>query len=102
MQAAAENEVFMNIPQVQGIAKTLSQITETLRSVSKALEMLINVLKSTAFIGMVGGLAEAHFLEIMKRQIDQMADKTEELSKDVSAAVEAYERGDQQGSTKFY
>jgi uncharacterized protein YukE len=99
---ATEQEVYMNIPEVQGISKTFAQISQTLTGVSKALEMLINVLKGTAFIGMVGGLAEAHFLEIMKKQIDQMAQKTEEISKDVAAAVEAYQRGDAQGATKFY
>jgi len=100
--AAAQNEVYMNIPEVEGISKSFAQISETLKGVSTALGVLINILKSTAFIGMVGGLAEAHFLEIMKRQIDQMAQKADEMSKDVQAAVEAYERGDQQGATKFY
>jgi len=99
---ATQNEVYMNIPEVQGIAKTFANVSETLRGISTALQTLIMILKSTAFIGMVGGLAEAHFLEIMKRQIDQMADKTEEMSKDVTAAVEAYERGDAQGATKFH
>jgi len=99
----AQNDlVYMNIPQVQGIAQTFTQINETLRAVSTALGVLIDILKATAFIGLVATLAEAHFLEIMKRQIDQMADKAEELSKDVTAAVEAYERGDATGATKFH
>jgi hypothetical protein len=102
MAAAADSEVYMNIPEVQGIASTFNQVSETLKGVSTALGVLIDILKATAFVGMVGGLAEAHFLEIMKRQIDQMAQKTEEISKDVSAAVEAYERGDAQGATKFH
>jgi hypothetical protein len=92
----------MNIPEVQGIAQTFATICEVLKGVSKALEVLINILYSTAFIGLVGGLAQAHFLEIMKRQLDQMAEKADELSKDVTAAVEAYSRGDAQGATKFH
>ncbi|HZT07046.1 MAG TPA: DUF6507 family protein [Chloroflexota bacterium] len=99
---ATENEVYMNIPEVQQIAKTFAQISETLKAVSTALGVLINILKSTAFIGMVGGLAEAQFLEVIKKQIDQMAAKCDEMSKDVQAAVEAYERGDAQGATKFH
>lgn len=98
----ARQEVYMNIPEVQNIAKTFARITDVLKGVSQALQVLIDTLKATAFIGLVGGLAEAHFLEIMKRQLDQMAQKTDELSKDVSAAVEAYERGDEQGATRFY
>ena len=98
----SQNEVYMNIPEVQGIAKTFATISEVLNGVVVALDVLINILRATAFVGMVGGLAQAHFMEIMKRQLDQMADKCEEISKDVSAAVEAYQRGDQQGATKFF
>jgi hypothetical protein len=92
----------MNIPEVQNISKTFARITDVLKGVSQALQVLIDTLKATAFIGLVGGLAEAHFLEIMKKQLDQMAQKTDELSKDVAAAVQAYERGDEQGATRFY
>ncbi|HEY3061498.1 MAG TPA: type VII secretion target [Chloroflexota bacterium] len=98
----ARQEVYMNIPEVQNISKTFARITDVLRGVSQALQVLIDTLKATAFIGLVGGLAEAHFLEIMKKQLDQMAQKTDELSKDVAAAVQAYERGDEQGATRFY
>jgi len=98
----AQNEVYMNIPDVEGIAKTFGTISEVLKGVVVALDVLINILRATAFVGMVGGLAQAHFMEIMKRQLDQMAEKCEEISSDVSAAVEAYQRGDQQGATKFF
>jgi division protein CdvB (Snf7/Vps24/ESCRT-III family) len=98
----AQNTVYMNIPDVQNIAKTFATLNQILNAVSQALQVLIDTLKATAFIGLVGGLAEAHFLEIMKKQLDQMAAKFDELSKDVKAAVDAYERGDEQGATKFY
>jgi hypothetical protein len=92
----------MNIPEVQNISKTFATLNQVLNGVSQALTVLIDTLKATAFIGLVGGLAEAHFLEIMKKQLDQMAAKCDELSKDVKAAVDAYERGDEQGATRFY
>lgn len=98
----AQNEVYMNIPEVEDIAKTFATVSDVLKGVATAIGVLINILYSTAFIGLVGGLAQAHFLEIMKRQLDQMADKAEEISQDVSAAVQAYERGDAAGATKFY
>ncbi|HLZ30975.1 MAG TPA: type VII secretion target [Chloroflexota bacterium] len=97
-----QNTVYMNIPEVQNISKTFATLNQVLNGVSQALGVLIDTLKATAFIGMVGGLAEAHFLEIMKKQLDQMAAKFDELSKDVKAAVDAYERGDEQGATKFH
>jgi uncharacterized membrane protein YgaE (UPF0421/DUF939 family) len=98
----AQDEVYMDIPAVEGIARTFGQVSEVLKGVVTALDVLINILYSTAFVGAVGGMVVAHFMEIMKRQLDQMAEKTEEISGDVSAAVEAYQRGDQTGATKFY
>jgi hypothetical protein len=98
----AQAEVYMRIPDVQGIAKTLGTVSEVLKGVATALGVLINILKSTAFVGLVGGLVEAHFLEVMKKQLEQMAAKCEQMGKDVTAAVEAYARGDQQGATKFH
>lgn len=94
--------VFMDIPAVKGISKNLGTISDVLKGVSKALEAISNALKATAFIGLVGGLAVVQFIEVIKPQIDEMVEKTAELSKDVSASVAAYERGDTQGATKFY
>lgn len=100
--AATDSEVYMDVPAVQDIAKTFQQVTEVLKGIITALDVLINVLNTTAFMGAVGGAAVAHFMEVMKRQLEQVADQTEELSKDVSQAVEAYQRGDAQGATKFF
>jgi hypothetical protein len=92
----------MDIPAVEGIARTFQAVSETLKGVVTSLDVLINILNATAFVGAVGGAVLAQFMEIIKRQLDNMADKTEEVSKDVTAAVEAYQRGDEQGATKFY
>jgi hypothetical protein len=66
------------------------------------LEGLIKILEVTAFIGLVGGLALKHFLEIIKPQIERLAEKCEELMGDLNASVDAYERGDALGATRFY
>jgi hypothetical protein len=44
----AGQEVFMDIPAVQNIAKNFSTISEVLNAVNKALEALSTVLKTTA------------------------------------------------------
>jgi len=100
--ASSNDQVFMNIPEVRKIAKEFGQISNTLKQVCKTLEALCNVLKATAFVGMVGGLAVAHFIEMVKPYIQQIADKCAELMKDVNASVDAYERGDAQGATRFF
>jgi hypothetical protein len=98
----SQQGVYMDIPAVRGISKNFSTISDVLKAVSKTLEAISNALKATAFIGLVGGYAVVQFIEVIKPQIDEMVQKTAELSKDLSASVTAYERGDQQGATKFY
>ena len=96
------DQVYMNIPEVTGMADTLQKVSETLSAVLKMLDMLLNMLKSTAFIGKVGGAAVIAFIEWIKPMIDEAVRKTAELSSDVRASVTAFQNGDQEGATKFY
>jgi len=73
-----------------------------LKTVAKTLEALANILKSTAFVGLVGGFAVLHVIEVIKPYIKKMADQSAELKKDVMDSVLAFERGDAQGATRFY
>lgn len=96
------NEVYMDVPAVRDMAKAFGTISEVLQTVVKVLEALIMTLKTTAFIGLVGGAAVAHFLEMIKPHIEDLAEKCAELNKDLDASVDAYERGDALGATRFY
>jgi len=98
----SDSQIYMNIPEVKGIAKNLSTVSDVLTNVARVLDVLITTLKTTAFIGLVGGYAVAQFLEMLKPQIEKMAEKSAELSKDVDASVTAYENGDAEGATRFY
>lgn len=95
-------EVYMDVPEVRNIAKKFSEISEVLNAVAKVLEGLLMVLKATAFIGLVGGYILIHFIEMVKPKIEEMARKCAELNRDVTASVDAYERGDALGATRFY
>ena len=94
--------VSMEVPAVRRMAKSFNAISTVLKQVSRVLQTLMNTLKATAFVGMVGGLAIVSYIEQIKPQIDQVAKKCAELSKDLAASVDAYERGDTQGATRFY
>jgi len=96
------DQVYMDVPAVRQIAKSFGQIGEVLENVARVLEALVNILRGTAFIGMVGGLAVAQFIDSIKPYIQQMSEKCHELNKDLDASVSAFERGDQLGATKFY
>lgn len=96
------DEVYMDVPAVRDMAKNFGTIGEVLNTVAKVLEALVLILKTTAFIGLVGGYAVAQFIDSIKPHIEQMAEKCEELSKDLGASVDAFERGDALGATRFY
>lgn len=96
------DKVYMNVPAVRQIAKNFKQIGDTLENVVRVMEALVNILRGTAFVGMVGGLALAQFIESIKPQIQQMGRKCQELFSDLNRSVDAYERGDALGATRFY
>jgi hypothetical protein len=96
------DEVYMDIPAVRQMAQRFGQIGEVLQAVNAALEALLTILKTTAFIGLVGGFALIQFIQMIKPHIKRIADKCQELNKDLVASVGAYERGDQRGATRFY
>ncbi len=95
-------EVYMDIPAVRGMAKSFDNISDVLHGVAKVLETLANILKATAFIGLVGGAALLLIIEHVRPHVEEVADKCEELSGDLSASVDAFERGDELGATRFY
>lgn len=95
-------EVYMDVPAVRDMAKAFGTISEVLQTVVKVLEALIMTLKTTAFIGLVGGTAVAHFLEMIKPHIEELGEKCAEFNTDLDASVDAYERGDALGATRFY
>jgi hypothetical protein len=96
------DEVYMDIPAVRDMAKGFGNIGDVLDAVAKVLEGLLMVLKATAFIGLVGGYALIHFIEMVKPHIEEMAEKCQELMGDLNKSVDAYERGDALGATRFY
>lgn len=100
--AASDTQVYMRVPAVRNMAKNFSNISNVLMNVAKVLEVLTTLLKTTAFIGLVGGYAVAQFIDQIRPQIKTMADKCAEMNQDLLAAVAAFERGDQEGATRFH
>lgn len=96
------DEVYMNIPAVRGIARQFSDFSNTLTNVSRAIAAIADALRASAFLGMVGNAALASYVDSFRPGIDRMANKCDELSRDLDASVTAYENGDEQGSTLFF
>ena len=98
----SQQGVYMEPDAVRGMGKKFNAISNFLNTVAKTLESLVMVLKATAFIGFVGTFAASRYIETFKPQIEQLAEKCEEISLDLAAAADAYERGDELGSTRFH
>lgn len=94
--------VYMDVPAVRDFAKRFQQISETLTRVVNMLNTLSNILKTTAFIGIVGGAAVAQFIDTIKPYIEQVSEKCSELSADLDVSVDAFERGDELGAARFH
>lgn len=96
------NEVFMDVPAVQNMGKRFDDVGDTLANVGHGLEVCMTILKTTAFVGLVGGVALERFLEWLKPIIDELEKNSHELAKDLRDAAQAYQNGDELGSTRFH
>jgi len=94
-------EVYMDVPQVQKMAESFGNFGEVLEAVSKVLEVTITVLRVTAFVGLVGGIAVERWLSQVKPRVDTMAKKMHELKGDLQGAINHYQTGDESGSARF-
>jgi hypothetical protein len=97
-----EDGVYMNVPAVRAVAKRAQEVSETLARVVSVLNSLSNLLRTTAFIGLVGGAAVAQFIDLIKPHLERVSNDCAELSKDLDASVDAYERGDALGAARFH
>lgn len=95
-------EVYMDVAAVENMSKQFGTIGNVLKGVSNALEVAMNILKGTAFIGLVGGIAVERYIASLKPIIDDLSKKSIEIGGDLAASARAYQNGDAQGSTRFY
>ena len=94
MGMSSGSDIYMVVPDVRDISKKFQDVSEFLQNVVKVLDTLIKVLQTAAAIGLIAAGALAQFLEGIKPQIEQVAEKCAEISKDVEDAAKAYETGD--------
>ena len=94
-------EVFMDIPRVEALARAFRTFHNVLNVVARVMKATIMALKATAFLGLIGNLALANYLERIEPKVKRMSEKMDELSNDVTGAIKAYRDGDLSGSQRF-
>jgi|JI102314DRNA_FD_contig_31_419188_length_1077_multi_2_in_0_out_0_1 ABC-type uncharacterized transport system permease subunit len=91
------NERHMEPAKVRAIGQTLETISGILKAVSTVLEVQMTILKTTAFIGLVGGLVVERYLAMIKPKIDNLAKMTAELSQDAILSAADWEKAQRSG-----
>lgn len=81
---------YMDTDRVSQMAKGFETAGTVLKKVSQVLEVQMRILDTTAFIGAVGGAAVSRYLDVLKPQIDQLAQKCDEVSADLNRSVNAW------------
>jgi hypothetical protein len=91
------NERHMEPAKVRAMGQALETMSGILKVVSTVLEVQMTILKTTAFIGLVGGLVVERYLAMIKPKIDNLAKMTAELSQDALLSAADWEKAQRSG-----
>lgn len=93
--------VFMDIPQVQQMAKSFQTFGQVLDGIAKAMEAISAALKASAWLSLGATYAAALYIDRIQPNVKKAGDKMRELSSDIDSAIRAYRDGDFSGSRRF-
>lgn len=88
---------YMDPVRVRKIAQGIETASGVLKAVATVLEVQLTILRTTAFIGAVGGLAIERYVARIKPQIETLARKFDELSQEMENSVRLWEAAQQDG-----
>ena len=97
----ATEEVFMDIPQVQSLAKSFSSFGDVLDAADKALSALSIALHVSAWFSFGATEAAAQYVDRIEPGVKNAANKMRELNGDILSAINSYQNGDNSGSKRF-
>lgn len=94
-------EVYMDIPVVEGYAKTFAGMSQIIKDCSKTIEGIMAQVRDADFLGYVGDNIYNQWSTQMKPELDKLAAKLEEVSVDITGAIQSYRDGDASGSQHY-
>jgi Proteins of 100 residues with WXG len=97
----ATDEVFMDIPQVETMAKNFNSFGDVLDAVAKAMSALSMSLKAAAWLSFGATAAAAAYIDRIEPNVKKASAKMKELSQDIVSAIRSYRDGDNSGSRRF-
>ena len=93
--------VQMDYAVVTDVSKGFSTSEQVLTTVGRVLEVLIGILRATAFFSAGTSLALANYLDVIKGKVNNLAKVCKEFAGDLSRAVDDHKKGDIQGKRYF-
>lgn len=97
----ASQVVEMEYAPILAVSKGFQTTAQTLKTIGKALEIAIQILRAQAFASMGTSLAMAQYLEVIKQKVEKLGKLCTEFSNDLKRAVTDHKRGDYKGGTYF-
>ena len=97
----ANDEVFMDIPQVETMAKSFNTFGEVLDGVAKTMQALSISLKAAAWLSFGATAAAAAYIDRIQPNVQKASNKMKELNGDITSAIRSYRDGDNSGSRRF-
>ncbi len=94
-------EVYMEVPAVEDVQKKFQGIADTTQTISNILRIAAEILRATAFFGMVGNMILAWYTDQIRRLVDQLHTMSLTISDGVGGAIRSYRDGDNSGSQLF-
>ena len=94
-------EVFMEISAVEDVQKSFQGIADVTQQISNVLRIAAEILRGTAFLGMVGNLILAWYTDQIRRIVDQLHQMSLTIADGVGGAIASYRDGDSSGSQLF-
>jgi methyl-accepting chemotaxis protein len=97
----ATNEVFMDIPEVEKIAKSFNQFGDALTTIANTLQVISDGLKATAWLSFGATAAVAAFIDGILPSVKAAASEMRNISQAVLQAIKAYQTGDSTAAGRF-
>ena len=93
--------VQMDYAVIGDVSKGFGTARDVLKTVGKVLEVLIGILRATAFLSFGTSEALARYLENIKNKVNKLAGVCNEFSGDLARAIGDHKTGDIQGKRYF-
>src|SRR5260370_35895761 len=93
--------VQMDYAVVGDVSKGFGTASDVLNTVGKVLEVLVGILRATAFFSMGTSAALAQYLDNIKQKVQNLAQLCQKFSDNLARAINDHKKGDVQGTTYF-